>query len=63
MDVSTRNAIDATLRALDPSAAQEALQQKVQVSMLKKTLDAQRQQADALMRMADGKGQTIDIRA
>ena len=31
--------------------------------MLKKSLDAQREQADALMRMADGKGQTIDIRA
>lgn len=63
MEVSTRNAIDATLRAMEPSAAQEALQQKVQVALLKKTLQSQQDQAAELMKMAEGKGRLIDIRA
>ncbi len=62
MDVSTRQAIDATLKALDPSAAQEALTQKVQVSLLKKSLDSQREQAATLLRMMEGKGNVIDIK-
>ena len=62
MDVSTRTAIDATLNALNPTVSQEALMQRLQANMLKRSLDAQKEQADALMKMAEGKGQTLDIR-
>ncbi|MCC7101705.1 MAG: YjfB family protein [Fimbriimonadaceae bacterium] len=62
MDVSTRNAIDATLNALAPSASQEVLMQRLQVNLLKRSLDAQKEQAETLMRMVEGKGQNLDIR-
>ena len=62
MDVSTRNAIDATLNALNPTQSQEALLQQLQANMLKRSLEAQKEQAQTLMRMVEGKGQTLDIR-
>lgn len=35
---------------------------RLQIALLKKTLDVQREQADALLRLVDGKGQVLDIR-
>lgn len=63
MDVSARTAVDATLRALEPNAAQEALMQRLQANLLKRSLEAQQEQSQAIMRMAEGKGQVLDIRA
>ena len=34
----------------------------LQMGMLKKALDSQKQQADQLLKMLDGKGQNIDMR-
>ncbi len=62
MEVSTRTALDAALRALDPSASQEVLQQRLQASLLKKSLVAQQEQAAEITRMVEGKGSVIDIR-
>ncbi|MBL8061190.1 MAG: hypothetical protein JNK63_10810 [Chthonomonas sp.] len=62
MDVSTRTAIDATLNALNPTMSQEALMQRLQANMLRRSLQAQQEQAETLMKMAEGKGQNLDIR-
>lgn len=51
-----------SLSQLDPKSSLEAKRLQLQVSLLKKTLDVQQQQADELQRMFEGKGQTLDLR-
>lgn len=51
-----------SLSQLDPTASLETKRLQLQVSLLKKTLDVQQQQADELQRMFEGKGQTLDLR-
>jgi len=46
-----------------PTAPSGSVQERLQVSMLKKSLDVQQQQAAELMRMVQGKGSVIDLRA
>lgn len=62
MEVSTRQAIDQALKAMDTTGTQAAVQQQLQVAMLKKTLEAQKAQAAEITRMVEGKGRIIDIR-
>ena len=59
MSVSDVQKTQALLRALQ---APEATREQVEVSMLKKALDTQKEEADALLRLLEGKGQVIDIR-
>lgn len=47
---------------VDPSYATEAVKARLQASMLRKSLDAQENEAAALLRMLEGKGQNLDIR-
>lgn len=49
--------------ALDAQAATENIKTSVQVGLLKKTLEMQQSQAQELIKMMEGKGQVIDIRA
>ena len=51
------------LQALQPETQVAQVQEKVQLSMLKKTLDMEKENAATLMNMLGGKGQVIDIRA
>lgn len=46
----------------EASSLQESSKAKLQMLLLKKTLDMQTEQADAVLRMAEGKGQNLDIR-
>lgn len=45
------------------AASTEAMRAKLQVALLKKSLESQQEQAAELMRMTEGKGRVIDIRA
>ncbi|MBN8690715.1 MAG: putative motility protein [Armatimonadetes bacterium] len=63
MNVSNSQNIAATLKALDVDAAKEATTTRLQVSMLKKMLETQKEQAAQLTQLVEGKGQIIDIRA
>jgi hypothetical protein len=47
----------------DPTDPVANIKMKLQMSMLRKTLDAQNDEAATLMQMLEGKGQNIDIRA
>jgi hypothetical protein len=47
----------------DPSDPVSSIKMRVQMSLLRKTMDAQSDQAAELMKMIEGKGQNIDIRA
>jgi hypothetical protein len=46
----------------ETQATQELLSQRLQVNILKKALEAQKEQAAEMMRMVEGKGNIIDIR-
>lgn len=63
MDVSaaSSSAVSATASATPTNPAAARL--NLQVSLLKKALESQQEQAAELMRMTEGKGQTLDIRA
>lgn len=63
MDVSA-----ASLSAVSGAAASEvanpsAVRAKLQIALLKKALESQQEQSAQLMRVMEGKGQTLDIRA
>ncbi|MCE9558182.1 MAG: putative motility protein [Armatimonadetes bacterium] len=62
MRIDNQNA-GAMLQALQPETQVAQVQEKVQLSMLKKTLDMEKENAATLMNMLGGKGQVIDIRA
>lgn len=51
---ASQTAVDQVLRTPNTGA--------LQMGMLKKALDSQKQQADQLLKMLDGKGQNIDMR-
>lgn len=57
--------VDASVQAAqavqEPSST-EALQQRLHVQLLKKTLEMQKEQAAEISRLAEGKGQVLDIR-
>lgn len=59
MDASS--AINSALQ-MDMTDPVNQIKAKLQVGMLKKTLDAQQSEADALLQMLQGKGQNLDIR-
>jgi hypothetical protein len=59
MNLSNVSSNDVPMCAVDPA---EPIRQKLQVSLLKKTLEAQRQQQAELTKMLDGKGRILDIR-
>lgn len=62
MDVSQSTVIDATLKAVDVNGSREVLQNRLQVALLKKSLEVQQEQAAEITRMVEGKGRVIDIR-
>lgn len=59
MDVSNSTGVNAALNALTGVEDKRAA---LQVSMLRKSLDSQQQQAAELMKILEGKGQQLDIR-
>ncbi|MCB8932479.1 MAG: hypothetical protein M9921_04775 [Fimbriimonadaceae bacterium] len=58
MEVSNVSAAD----AVAPAASSEAKIARLQMALLRKTLDAQQEQSAELMRMMEGKGQVVDLR-
>ncbi len=58
MEMSTSNATQAAAAQVAKAPATGGLQ----IGMLKRALDAQKQQSDQLLKMLEGKGNTIDIR-
>ena len=56
------SAVNAVLNS-DPVDATARVKAKLQVSMLRKSLDAQEQEAQSILQMLEGKGRNIDIRA
>lgn len=59
MEISNASATEpATL----VTATSEAKIARLQMALLKKTLDAQQEQSAELMRMLEGKGQVVDLR-
>jgi hypothetical protein len=48
--------------ASPPLDTVEAKRAQLQVALLRKTLDAQQEQAEQMTRMMQGKGQIVDIR-
>jgi len=60
MDVSSSTGVNAALSALQNGDDKKAA---LQISMLRKSLDSQQQQAADLMKLLEGKGQQLDIRA
>ncbi|MFN8221110.1 MAG: hypothetical protein U0S12_13385 [Fimbriimonadales bacterium] len=50
------------LAGLDPTSNVESKRLQLQVALLKKSLDVQKQQAEELQRMFEGKGQVLDLR-
>ena len=59
MNVSGAQASQVALNGLQNVEGKRA---QLQVALLKKALEAQKEQAAELQRMAEGKGQAIDIR-
>jgi hypothetical protein len=59
MEVSNVSAADPTVA---PAASSEAKIARLQMALLRKTLDAQQEQSAELMRMMEGKGQVVDLR-
>ena len=62
MDVSASSSVAASPAAERPAGASPA-RQNLQIALLKKALEGQKEQAAALMRETEGKGQILDIRA
>lgn len=50
------------LTGLDPTSNVESKRLQLQVALLRKSLDVQKQQAEELQRMFEGKGQVLDLR-
>lgn len=48
--------------SVDPTAQVDNKRAMLQAALLRKTLEAQQEQSDELVRMAEGKGQVVDIR-
>jgi len=59
VNVSNSTQVDSMLRALQSG---EGIKEQLQVKLLRKTLDSQKEQAAELMRLLEGKGRIIDIR-
>ncbi len=59
MEVSGANLSNAALQSLQNAEPTKA---KLQMSMLKKTLESEKDQASQLLKLLEGKGRTIDIR-
>jgi hypothetical protein len=59
MRVSDAQQVEAMVKA---ATAPEDLRQKLQISLLKKSLDVQEQQAAELLRLMEGKGRVVDLR-
>jgi hypothetical protein len=62
MDISQSTAVEATLKAMDVNGSREVLQNRLQVALLKKSLEVQQEQAAEISRMVEGKGRVIDLR-
>jgi hypothetical protein len=62
MDISQSTAVEATLKAMDVNGSREVLQNRLQVALLKKSLEVQQEQAAEITRMVEGKGRVIDLR-
>lgn len=62
MRIDSQNA-GAALQALDTDTQVAQVKERVEVSMLRKTLDMEKENAATLMNMMSGKGQIIDVRA
>jgi hypothetical protein len=60
MDTSMTSGVNAALSALQGVEDKKA---GIQVALLRKSLDSQQQMAADLMRLLEGKGQNLDIRA
>ena len=63
MDVSASSLSGVAGATSSESVAPAAARMKLQMALLKKALESQQEQAAELMRMTEGKGQTLDIRA
>jgi hypothetical protein len=48
--------------ALSPANAQQQVANQVQVSLARKVMDVQKQQAATLLKQLDGMGQNLDVR-
>lgn len=59
MNVSGAQVTQAALQNLE---SLEPARMRLQAMLLKKTLDAQQEQSNELMKLMDGKGQIIDMR-
>jgi hypothetical protein len=47
---------------MDVTGSREVLQNRLQVALLKKSLEVQQEQAAEITRMVEGKGRVIDLR-
>ena len=63
MDVSAASFSAVSGTGATPAADPASARAKLQIALLKKALDSQKDQAAELMRMSEGKGQMLDIRA
>ena len=63
MDVSAASLSGVGAPAKPEAASPAAARARLQIALLKKALESQQDQAAELMRMTEGKGQTLDIRA
>ncbi|MCX7994004.1 MAG: YjfB family protein [Fimbriimonadales bacterium] len=57
MQISTMDPV-----ALSPANAQQQVSNQAQVSLARKVMDVQKQQAATLLRQLDGVGQNLDVR-
>lgn len=55
--------VQAAQRAVDSATNVESKRASLQIQLLKKSLETQRQQAAELLKLLEGKGQVLDIRA
>jgi hypothetical protein len=60
MNIGSSTGVNAALNALTGVEDKRA---QLQVSMLRKSLDSQQQIASELLKLIDGKGQQLDIKA
>jgi hypothetical protein len=60
MNVS--GASQTALQALNETDATSNVRANLQIALLKKSLQSQQDQAEEMMKMLSGKGQTLDIR-
>ena len=62
MNISSSSASDAALQGLQGTSPVDNKRLQLQTMLLRKTLDAQQQQADAILNEMQGKGQVVDLR-